>query len=180
MTRTIAILALAATLALAACGEEEPEATDGTTTTAADEPTATTTAATTATGGQTAAEEAASDGGQGAGGGDDGGESAGAPAATAEQAISAVLTADGDPAQACTDFVTQDFVVTAYGGRANCIAARRPSALAESLRISDEGGGTFTVVPKGGPYDGVEVTVEIVDDGGYRVSSLLADIPAGP
>jgi hypothetical protein len=176
VARTIALLALAAALGLAACGEEEPETTDAATTTrTAEEPITATTESTTTTGEQAAEDEAGSDGGGAAGG-----EAGGAPAATAEQAINAVLTAAGDPAQACTEFVTQEFVVTAYGGRANCIAARRPSALADSLRISDDGGGTFTVVPKGGTYDGVEVTVEVVDEGGYRVSSLLADIPAGP
>jgi hypothetical protein len=91
-----------------------------------------------------------------------------------------VLTAEGDAVEACTDFVTADFVATAYGGRANCIAARRPNALAESVEITEEGGDSFTVVPKGGPYDGVEVTVEVVEEGGFRVASLLADIPAGP
>lgn len=180
LAKTTATLACVAALGLAACGDEEPEATDTTTTTdAAEEPDTATTEPATTTNEQAATDETADGGGDSGGAGSEANR-AGAPASTAEQAIRAVLTTAGDPAQACTDFVTQDFVLSAYGGRANCIAARRPNALAESLRISDEGGGSFTVVPKGGPYDGVEVTVEVVDEGGYRVSSLLADIPAGP
>lgn len=173
MTRLPIALLAAAVLTLGACGEEEAEPAGEA---------EVTTSATTAT---TATESAATGAGEGDGEpaqppGGGGGEPAGSPATSAEQAIRAVLTAEGGAAEACTDFVTEDFVATAYAGRANCIAARRPNALAESVEIAEDGGGTFTVVPRGGPYDGVEVTVEVVDDGGFRVASLLADIPAGP
>ena len=173
MTRLTAALLATAVLALGACGEEEAEpAGDAEVTTSTTSAPATTSAEPAATGaGENAGEQPQTSGG---------GESARSPAASAEQAIRAVLTAAGKAAEACTDFVTADFVATAYGGRANCIAARRPNALAESVAITEDGGGTFTAVPKGGPYDGVEVTVEVVDDGGFRVASLLADIPAGP
>lgn len=176
MTRLPIALLAAAVLALGACGEEEAEPAGE-----AEVTTSPTTAPTT-----TATEPAATGAGEGDGeppqppGSRGGGEPARSPATSAEQAIRAVLTAEGEAAEACTDFVTEDFVATAHGGRENCIAARRPNALAESVEITEDGGGTFTVVPKGGPYDGVEVTVEVVDDGGFRVASLLADIPAGP
>lgn len=43
---------------------------------------------------------------------------------------------------------------------------------------------TGTVIPEGGPYDGIEVKVELVPDpareAGWLVDLLLADVPAGP
>ena len=171
IARTCVAIALA--LALAACGDDNRDSVEAGST-------STTSAAATTANSTTPAAEPVDEGADEPD--RDPAESEGEPvaAASAEVAIRAVLTADGDPEQACTAFVTEDFVATAYGGRANCVAARRPNALAESLQISDEGGGEFTVVPSGGPYDGVEVRVEVIDEGGYRVSSLLADIPAGP
>lgn len=179
MTRVFVTVLAVLSLGFAACGDDEPKSADETvpttsSTTADAAPTSTEAVATGDTG-----EGKPEDSGPAPQAGDQG-DAGGEPAASPEEAIRAVLTAAGDPEQACTDFVTSQFVTTAYGGRANCIAARRPSALADSLRITDEGAGEFTVVPEGGPYDGVEVTVEVVDEGGYRVSSLLADIPAGP
>ncbi len=170
MARIVLTAALAAALALGGCGGDEPEPPET-------PPTLTAPEATTQSGGSTTTQpdpDAPAENDEGTGG------SQPAPAASAEDAIRAVLTTEGDAEQACTAFVTEEFVATAYGGRANCVAARRPSALAGSLRISDEGGGTYTVIPSGGPYDGVEVEVEVVESDGYRVSSLVADVPPGP
>ena len=85
----------------------------------------------------------------------------------------------------CDVFVTERYVRTAYGAREGCLAAQRPGALADSVRgrpvrrNADEA--SVTVVPSGGPYDGIEVEVELIREGGlWRVDSLKADIPAGP
>ncbi len=168
-------LALAA-LGAGACGGGDDGSTETSPTTAATATTMTTASTTTTS---EVDGEAAEGEGESAGAGDTGDDRP-AAAATAEDAIRAVLTADGGPQQACTTFVTEDLIEAAYGGRANCLAARRPSALAGSLRIVAEGGGSFTAVPSGGSYDGVELEIEVVDEDGFRVSSLLADVPAGP
>jgi hypothetical protein len=103
-----------------------------------------------------------------------------------KDAVSAVLTVHGDPAQACGTFVTETFIETAYGGRRNCLAAQRPSALAESFEVvslSPRAGAVhLVVVPDGGAYDGSRVEVDVVvgDHGGYLVDSLQAHVPAGP
>ena len=106
-------------------------------------------------------------------------------ATSAEDAARAVLTADGDPAQACGTFVTAAFIRISYGGRKNCLAARRTRALADSIEIrsssATETGRHLVVVPSGGPYDGARLEVEVLADGdSFRVDSLQAHIPAGP
>lgn len=103
-----------------------------------------------------------------------------------DDVLEAVLTGSADPALVCDELVTEDYVRTAYGAREGCIAAQKPGALADSLEgidVNSSAGerATGTVVPAGGPYDGVDVEVELVRDGeGWRVDSLLADVPAGP
>ncbi len=104
---------------------------------------------------------------------------------TIEQTVETVLTSSAEPAVICDELVTAAYVRTAYGAREGCLAAQKPGTLAESV-----GGGaalrsgieaSVTVVPEGGPYDGVEVEVELVKEGDtWRVDSLLADVPAGP
>lgn len=100
--------------------------------------------------------------------------------------LDAVLTGSADPALICDQLATENYVRAAYGAREGCIAAQQPGALARSLDAvyvnRSEGDRTrATVVPVGGPYDGVEVEVELVRDGeGWRVDSLAADVPAGP
>ncbi len=100
--------------------------------------------------------------------------------------LEAVLTGAADPALICDQLATENYIRTAYGAREGCIAAQKPGALAgslDSVHVNSSGGdrASATVVPEGGPYDGVELDVELVRDGeGWRVDSLLADIPAGP
>ncbi len=99
--------------------------------------------------------------------------------------LEVVLTASGPPDLICDALVTENYLRTAYGAREGCIAAQRPGALAESLGgVKTDAApdrATATLVPNGGPYDGVEVEVELVRDGdGWRVDSLVADLPAGP
>ncbi len=99
--------------------------------------------------------------------------------------LEAVLTGSADPTLICDELATENYVRSSYGAREGCIAAQKPGALADSLNKFEfeiEGmSASATVVPNGGPYDGVDVEVELVRDGeSWRVDSLLADIPAGP
>ncbi len=104
---------------------------------------------------------------------------------TIEQTVEAVLTSSAEPAVVCDELVTAEYVRVAYGAREGCLAAQKPGALADSVsggvgtREGDTA--TVTVVPRGGPYDDVEVRAELVRDAdGWRLDSLLADVPAGP
>jgi hypothetical protein len=172
----LAAVAIAVTLA-AGCGDDEADS-------ATTEP-ATTAATTTEPATTTEAEPA-----PGAGGDEKAGEverpqpGLGVTAPSPGIAAEAVLTRAGTAEQACGGFVTARFIRTAYGGEANCIAARRPSALAASITTvpgSDRSSTRIVVVPNGGPYDGAEVEVILVEqDGGFRVDGLRADVPAGP
>jgi hypothetical protein len=104
---------------------------------------------------------------------------------TIEDTIEAVLTGSVDAEVICDELATEKYVRTAYGAREGCTAAQQPGALADSVEIDDvvedDGCASAVVIPDGGPYDGVEVEVELVRDaGGWQVDSLLADVPAGP
>lgn len=100
----------------------------------------------------------------------------------------AVLTGSRSPVLICDTLVTAAYVKTAYGARQGCIAAQQPGTLARAVRVSEvtESGDTATAVavPSGGPYDGVDVAVQLVAapdlDGAWQVDSLVADVPAGP
>ena len=106
-----------------------------------------------------------------------------------EDVVAAVMTASETPEVICDQLVTAAYVKTAYGDRSGCIAAQSPGALADSIEgfeqntTSDESV-EAVVVPKGGPYDGVEVVVTLVPatdlEDAWVVDSLLADVPAGP
>lgn len=96
-------------------------------------------------------------------------------------AATAVLTADGTPGQACDRYVTESFIETAYGGKANCIASRTSKALARKVSLDEVTETHLVAIPEGGPYDGAKVEVDLVRDGDtYRVDSLRAHVPAGP
>jgi hypothetical protein len=104
---------------------------------------------------------------------------------TIEGTLETVLTGASDAALICDQLVTDRYVRSAYGAREGCIAAQKPGALADSVEIMEveEAGDSASAVaiPRGGPYDGVDVEVELIDEvGGWRVDSLLADVPAGP
>lgn len=107
---------------------------------------------------------------------------------TVEDVVSAVLTSSETPEVICDRLVTPEYVKTAYGARQGCLAAQQPGSLADSVEIADvqEAGDSATAVavPTGGPYDGVDVDVELVAatdlDGAWVIDSLLADVPAGP
>jgi hypothetical protein len=107
---------------------------------------------------------------------------------TVEDVVAAVLTASETPQTICDQLVTAKYVETAYGTRQGCLAAQQPGSLADSVEVGDvrESAATATAVavPKGGPYDGVDVQVDLVAapdlDGAWVVDSLFADVPAGP
>jgi len=106
-----------------------------------------------------------------------------------EDVITAVMTASETPEVICDQLVTAEYVGTAYGDRSGCVAAQSPGALADSIEgieqntTSDESVEAL-VIPKGGPYDGVEVAVTLVPatdlEDAWVVDSLVADVPAGP
>jgi hypothetical protein len=169
----IAIALLAGSLVLSGCGDDEEQPTTAATTTPP--PTQTTTAETATTADGDEVEEA--------GGGKE--EIAIGRPRSIENTLEAVFTGSGDPALICDVLVTENYVRTAYGAREGCIAAQEPGALADSVRIDpinrSVAAATAIAIPTGGPYDEVEVEVELVrEPGGWRVDSLLADVPAGP
>jgi hypothetical protein len=174
---TIAAALVLASLAVG-CGGGDEATAPGTITVSTSVPASSTTTSTATT-------TAAPDAGGAVGSGTEQpqpGSGSGAP--NAAIAAAAVLTVGGTPQQACGTFVTEAFIRTAYGGEENCIAARRPEALARSILVGPDGDANstrITVVPDGGPYDGVKVVVDLVEeDGGFRVDGLDANVPAGP
>jgi hypothetical protein len=108
------------------------------------------------------------------------------PEKQVRRAVEAVLTS-GDPADACGRYVTRRYLKAAYGGRQGCVQAQGPGSVASSLRSFSaqlgQAAGTARAVagPVGGPYDGVEVEVSLIQGGpGYEVDALRSDIPVGP
>ena len=173
--RSVALVV--ATLAigyLAGCGGSDDESTSTTTSVI----TAPSTASTTTTAASTGTDSTTTSGGDTTGAGP--GEGAGAPIVAA----AAVLTTHATPEQACGSYVTENFLQTAYGGKENCLEARKNQPLAKRIAVDQSSPQTTThlvVIPDGGPYDGAKVEVDIVQDGSsYRVDGLTAHVPAGP
>ena len=181
MRSLVRALLTAAMIALAACGGGDETVSTSTTSTEAvevvpelDPPEATTNAPPEGAPDESAAPQAPGEAG--------GGASAAAAPADAEGVIEAVFTGSLPPATICDELLTASYVEEAYGSREGCLAGEKPGALADSVEVAklDEATGRATVVPTGGPYDGVDVMVELVDDDGVRIASLTADVPAGP
>jgi hypothetical protein len=171
--RRAAVL-VAATLALggiAGCGGSDDESTSTVSVI-----TATTTPSTT-TSSSTTAQSTTTGGGDTNAAGP--GEGAGAPIVAA----AAVLTTHATPEQACGSYVTENFLETAYGGKENCLEARKNQPLAKRIAVDQSAPQTTThlvVIPDGGPYDGAKVEVDIVQDGPtFRVVGLTGHVPAG-
>jgi hypothetical protein len=168
--RTIAtVLAVALAALVAGCGDsDEPEQS----TVSVTVPTTSTEATTTDS---TVTDDEAATGGEG-----ESGDGAVGPIL----AVAGVLTKHATTEEACGSFVTENFLETAYGGRENCEAARGSESLAEEVALDPKAKNTathMTVIPDGGPYDGVKVEVEVVEvNGRYKVDALVADVPAGP
>ena len=160
---------------LAGCGGSDDTSTSTSTSSVLTTPT-TTAATTTST--TTGSESTTTSGGDTTAAGP--GAGAGAPIVAA----AGVLTTHATPEQACGSYVTENFLETAYGGKENCLEARKKQPLAKRIAVDQSAPQTTThlvVVPDGGPYDGAKVEVEIVQDGSsYRVDGLNAHVPAGP
>jgi hypothetical protein len=172
--RSVALVA--ATLALgylAGCGGSDDESTSTISVTVPTGSTSTTAATTTGSGTTTTGGDQSTAGA---------GPGAGAPAPIL--AAVAVLTTHSTPERACGSYVTENFIQTAYGGKENCVAARKSQPLAKKIAVDQSAEQTeshLVVIPDGGPYDGAKVEVDIVSDGSsYRVDGLTAHVPAGP
>lgn len=174
-------LVVAGLLSLTGCGDEEDDQPPATTSPAGD---TTTQGKPSETDSKPEVRDGDSKGGRA---GDAEGQAEPSRPTSVAEVTEAVLTGSGSPELICDELVTERFVREAYGAREGCIAAQGPGAQARSI-----GAGTYSntsgevarvsVVPEGGPYDGIEVTVELVTDpeGAYRVDSLIADVPPGP
>jgi hypothetical protein len=114
---------------------------------------------------------------------DAGGGAAGSPGDDPEFTLEAYFLS-GDPDLVCGELATESLVRTAYGDEQGCRQAQVPSAIPKSIEIrsldvsGDEA--EAVVTPTGGPNDGIETMVTLVDDDGWRVDTLEADVPAGP
>ena len=118
------------------------------------------------------------------GGGGGGGGSGASAGKDPESSLEAFFTS-GDPDVACGEVVTENLITANYGDVKGCRQAQVPGAVAESIEVVklEENGDSAeaVVVPKGGPNDGFEHEVKLVNVGGVWVlDSLEADIPAGP
>ena len=172
--RVVAVVALLAALALVAgCGDDEETTTTSAPTaetTTEDETTTTPTA-----GDEEEGEDEAPDGG---------GAPAEAPGDDPETALEAFFTS-GDPDLVCGELATDKALTSAYGDEKGCRQAQVPAATPDAIDIKslDVSGdeATATVIPDGGPNDGIETEVTLENEGGsWLVDSLKADVPAGP
>ncbi len=105
-------------------------------------------------------------------------------ATTPRVALEAFFTS-GDPDLVCAELATERLVSSAYGDEKGCRQAQVPAAVPDAIDVKslDVAGdeATATVIPEGGPNDGIETEVVLVDEGGaWLVDSLEADVPAGP
>lgn len=107
---------------------------------------------------------------------------------TVADVLDAVL-ASGDPDKACsTDYVTEQYLQSAYGDEQGCAQAQTPGSAADSVEIqglaggsAQEGTATVKVVPDGGVYDGEKITVSLVKEGDdWKIDSLKSNAPVGP
>ena len=115
---------------------------------------------------------------------DGGGDAAGSPADDPESTLEAYFVS-GDPDLVCAELATENLVRTAYGDEQGCRQAQAPGAIPNSIEIgrldASRDQASATVVPDGGPNDGIETEVVLVRVGdAWLVDSLEADVPAGP
>jgi len=105
------------------------------------------------------------------------------PHIVAEQLITAFLTSS-DTEAVCAS-LSPPLLGETYGDAAGCRNGRPASSLAKSVAIDDiEVDGeqvTATAKPKGGVYDGAEITFTISVHGDLAlISAIDADVPVGP
>jgi hypothetical protein len=108
----------------------------------------------------------------------------GGSGASPREALEGFFTS-GVPDIACGELATEALLSRAYGDEQGCREAQVPAAVPDSIEITEleESGdeATATVIPDGGPNDGIETEVTLVNEGGaWLVDSLEADVPAGP
>jgi hypothetical protein len=186
-----ALAAVAALALVVGCGDDDQETTAAGTETAA----APTTTTTTEADSEPAAEgpgagEADGDGDGGASAADGGNNGAGAaggnggasPEELVEETVEAAL--GGNPQEACSEYVTPEFVKAAYGSASGCRGAQGAGAdfavAVSEVRVS---GSTAKAKakPSAGTYQGEELDVALVREGeDWKLDKLTSDIPAGP
>ncbi len=117
-----------------------------------------------------------------------GGGNGGAPA-TDEELIRATITdflvKPKDPT-VCDELITPAFLKRSYGTRAGCVAARKPSALANGVTILARrpGPGRSTIVtvkPRGGVFGGQTLKVTVLKfPRGWKIDRITSNVPVGP
>ena len=106
---------------------------------------------------------------------------------TVSDVLNAVLTS-GDPDKACgTDYVTEQYLSKAYGGKQGCVNAQTGGNAAQSVSIQGLAGGSkpntasVKIVPKGGVYSGEKLTVTMVKEGNdWKIDAVKSNAPVGP
>jgi hypothetical protein len=111
-------------------------------------------------------------------------DAAGTTASDPEEVLEVFFTS-GIPDLVCGELATEKLLSSAYGDEQGCRKAQVPAATPDSIEITEleESGdeATATVIPDGGPNDGIETEVVLVKEGdAWLVDSLEADVPAGP
>jgi hypothetical protein len=106
------------------------------------------------------------------------------PQARVDLAIKSVL-ASGVPDLACTQYSTERYVKTTFGGRGGCIKSTLPASAAQTIdekkiEIKPHKA-TATIVAHGGPSDGETIKVTLVRQGDvWKVDTLKSNAPVGP
>ena len=113
----------------------------------------------------------------------------GAGGKTDEELIKATITdflvKPNDPT-VCDDLITPAFLKSSYGDRAGCVAARKPSALANGVAIlaTKPGPGDamiVTVKPQGGVFAGQTLKVTVVKSAnGWKIDKITSNAKVGP
>jgi hypothetical protein len=97
--------------------------------------------------------------------------------------VTTYLVKPNDPT-VCDELITPAFLKRSYGNRAGCVAARKPSALANSVTIKPLEGGTGTMVsakPKGGVFAGQTLKVTVINiDGKWMIDKISSNAKVGP
>jgi len=98
-------------------------------------------------------------------------------------AVTDFLTKPNDPS-VCDKLITPAFLKRSYGSKQGCVAARKPSALAKSVKITPASGGSATIVtakPKGGVFDGQTLKVTVINlDGQWTIDKITSNAKVGP
>lgn len=118
-----------------------------------------------------------------------GGNGNGGQPATDEELIRATvtdfLTKPNDPG-VCEELITEDFLKQAYGDRKNCVAARKPAALADQATVLGRkpgpgGSVVVSVNAQGGIYAGQTLKVTVVEAGNaWKIDKISGDAKVGP